>query len=440
MLREKKSWRVWSLFLVTVLSVSVRAAVPKALVPVLDDQTVMVIHLNVTTAEIDALADEILDMIQTHVGDAGLTAFKGDVDEMRSRFNQQLLTLQQNGGQEAYIVCSQCDFPVPFIAIPVKSGSQVEKLIEHLKDFTGTGVELLSSDLIVAGEPQTLARLKQLSPQSYIPIMPAFASAGSADLEVMLAPNADQRRIFTEMLPEVPLASGRIPVQSLIDNLQWGLIQVNTPPELSLRVTLESQDSTQAKVLQEAIKESYATIAQHSKVKSLMPRAQEILAELIPGQDKNRLALSVDRSKADHLMKDFVAPSLLSVRKIAMRHKCASKLNGLAKAMLIYGNDYEDELPLKWDDLKLVEVTDEWMTCPMVKTKGSYIYRGAGLSFKDPLYMVIIHDKKGNHSDGRNVVFLDSHIEWVTEDRFQELIQADNKWRRENDLPEIPPQ
>jgi prepilin-type processing-associated H-X9-DG protein len=54
--------------------------------------------------------------------------------------------------------------------------------------------------------------------------------------------------------------------------------------------------------------------------------------------------------------------------------------------------------------------------------------------------MITVYDKMGNHSDGRNVLFLDGHVEWVEEERFKELIKRDNDYRREKGLVVLPAQ
>ncbi|HPC96868.1 MAG TPA: hypothetical protein PLU87_18125 [Sedimentisphaerales bacterium] len=46
----------------------------------------------------------------------------------------------------------------------------------------------------------------------------------------------------------------------------------------------------------------------------------------------------------------------------------------------------------------------------------------------------------GNHEGGRNVLFVDSHVEWVTEERFAELIKQDNELRRKRGFAEKPAQ
>ena len=441
--QEKQWWVCGSLLMALVfLVVPVHAAVPQVLKPVLDDQTFMVIHFNVTTEKINALADDILNMIQTTVGNAGVAAFADDVIEMRSDINDQLKIFQQAGGREIYVVWSQYDFPVPFTVVPVTQGAQIQVLIDHLRTFNSrTEAELLRPDLIIAGPAQTLLRVKSLSQQPDVPIAAAFERAGSSDIEVMVTPNADQRRIVMEMMPEIPLASGTIDAQALVNNLQWGVLRFNTPPEMSLQVLLESQDQAHSRALQTALQQTYTVFGQQENIRSLMPHIDGVLAQLTPKQEGQRLTLNVDQAAADTMMKNFIAPSLLGIHREAARWSCGTNLSTLGKAMLIYSNDYADALPLKWDDFKLAEVPDSLMICPAVKTKGSYIYRGAGLTTSASPDLVIIYDKKGNHGDeGRNVLFLDSRVEWVTEKRFQELIRQDNQWRREHDLPEIPPQ
>jgi prepilin-type N-terminal cleavage/methylation domain-containing protein len=45
------------------------------------------------------------------------------------------------------------------------------------------------------------------------------------------------------------------------------------------------------------------------------------------------------------LLMGILMPALAKVRQIAFRMVCGTNLSGLGKAMLIYANDYEDELP-----------------------------------------------------------------------------------------------
>ena len=45
------------------------------------------------------------------------------------------------------------------------------------------------------------------------------------------------------------------------------------------------------------------------------------------------------------LLMGILMPALARVRQLAFRLTCGTNLAGIGKAMLIYANDYEDELP-----------------------------------------------------------------------------------------------
>jgi prepilin-type processing-associated H-X9-DG protein len=53
--------------------------------------------------------------------------------------------------------------------------------------------------------------------------------------------------------------------------------------------------------------------------------------------------------------------------------------------------------------------------------------------------MITVYETAGNHgADGRNVLFLDTHVVWMTEEQFREAIEKDNEYRREKGLPVLP--
>ena len=77
------------------------------------------------------------------------------------------------------------------------------------------------------------------------------------------------------------------------------------------------------------------------------------------------------------------------------------------------------------------------LICPGVGEKDSYGYCGDGLDCSCEPDLMIVYDKKGNHSEPyRNVLFLDSHVEWIPEARFQSLATKVNAVRKEHRLKE----
>jgi len=96
----------------------------------------------------------------------------------------------------------------------------------------------------------------------------------------------------------------------------------------------------------------------------------------------------------------------------------ASWLSDLGKYVLLYAGEHEDRLPDSLEELRDYAESDEnyqWMI-------NDVEYLGAGLTCADPISLVIAYDKTLQAAGkGTNVLFLDSHIEYVEPERFPTL-------------------
>ncbi len=139
------------------------------------------------------------------------------------------------------------------------------------------------------------------------------------------------------------------------------------------------------------------------------------------------------------LMLGIMMPALARTRQIAFRMVCGTNMSALGKAMLIYSNDYDDiPIPAKWCDLLIehADVNPSVFHCKGA-TEGPCNYAmnknieklDAGRATSDMVLLFETHpgwNQSGgpeilttdNHQgDGCNVLFIDSHVEFVkTED------------------------
>ena len=60
-----------------------------------------------------------------------------------------------------------------------------------------------------------------------------------------------------------------------------------------------------------------------------------------------------------------------------------------------------------------------------------YTYRGVDLGGTSVNPDLITIYCRRDHSGGRNVLFVDSHVEWVTEEQFKKLVERDNLLHRQ---------
>ena len=142
----------------------------------------------------------------------------------------------------------------------------------------------------------------------------------------------------------------------------------------------------------------------------------------------------------------ILMPALSQTKRIAQRVVCATNIQGLSTAMIVYMNDYDEQFPApeRWCDLLIQEADVSPMSfrCPL-DPEGTF-----GYAINENLYklepgevppqmvmlfeadlgrngvggsedLVIRHDELNNH--GYNVAFADGHVDFITEDRIASL-------------------
>ena len=415
--------------------------------PCIDDQTFAVVHLDVEKLDLDAFVNQVLSLINEHAGSDTAKQEQENLKNFQAMAGARLNDLQKAGGRDIFLVFSMYDFPYFFVAVPIPSASDQARLHQQIqkitKDFNVGDIELHVSDgLILVGLKRTITRLKTTSTVRSQALAAGFKACANTTVQVVLFPSSDQRRILGEMLPQIPSESGNIRLTTLSKDLHWAALGFNGPPSISLNVTIQSPNAEGADRMLTFIKNLYALAGQYNEARPLIPELDQVLKLLTPRKHGKRLLLHVDSTTMDSIINDFVAPSMLKAHAKVARYPCGSNLKSIGRALLMYSNDNKDKFPPDLETLitKTYIRTNKMLICPATKLRDSYIYRGASITTSDIPMMIMVYEKSSNHGGGRNVLFLDSHAEWVPEERFGELIKRDNEYRREKGLPVLPAQ
>ena len=396
--------------------------------PCIDDQTFAVAHLDVTKLDLDAFVDKVSSMVSKHAGPEIVKDVQEGLKDFRAEAGVDLSDLLEAGGRDIFAVFSMYDFPYFFVAVPVPSGSDPARLHQQVlkltEDFDVGDIDTPVTDrLILMGLKRTITRLKTASPARSQALEESLEACADRTVQIVVFPSHDQRRILAEMLPPIPAEPDKIQLATLGEDLQWAALGLDGPPSISLNMTIQSPSAEGADRLLTCIKSLYAWAGRYNEVRPLIPELDQILKRLTPRSQGKRLLLQIDSAAADSLIVDFVAPSLRIARANARRH------------------DYNDQFPPDLETLiSKAEMPARGLVCPASESRESYIYRGATITTSDTPWMITVYEKLSNHGDGRNVLFLDSHVEWVPEERFQELIKRDNDYRREKGFPVLPAQ
>jgi prepilin-type processing-associated H-X9-DG protein len=416
--------------------------------PCIDDQTFAVVHLDVEKVDIDAYVSKFLSLVNGHGGPDIAKQEQDNLKNYQAIAGAKLNDLLKAGCRDVFAVFSMYDFPYFFIAVPIHSAGDQTKLYEQIQkiaqNFKIGDIELYVSDrLILVGLKRTITRLKTVSPVLSQTLAAGFQACANTTAQVVLFPNSDQRRILSEMLPQIPSESGNIKLTTVSEDLQWAALGFNGPPSISLNITVQSPNAEGAERLLKFIKNLYALAGQNSEVREFMPKIDQLLKLLTPRKRDKRLLLQIDSTTADSIINEFLDPSLTQARTHARRIACASNLKGIGMALMMYSNDHKDKFPPDLETLvakTYLRENKRMLICPASKLRESYIYRGATITVKDTPWMITVYENQSNHGGGRNVLFLDGHTDWVTEERFQELIKRDNEYRRGKGLQVLPAQ
>jgi prepilin-type processing-associated H-X9-DG protein len=245
--------------------------------------------------------------------------------------------------------------------------------------------------------------------------------------------------ILGAMLPALAQWGIKIDGNAFSIGLQWAAIGIDLPPKPAIRLHIQAADASSAAALGRIVAAIWQRVGQIQSLKQTCPNLDASFAMLSPAVEGNASRFTLDEQQCTRLAADFFAPAGVQVREEFVNIACGTNLSGLGKALLIHANDYNDELPATLVTLKTTaEVTDRSLSCGCDREgKGGtpYVYRGADLDTSANPDMIIVYCSR-HHKGGRNVLFLDSHVEWVTEEQFQKLIEKDNLLRRQAHLPE----
>jgi hypothetical protein len=411
------------------------------LAPCVNEQTLAIAQIDVGGVNVDAILDWV---VETAPRSMDSQQVKEVTKRWRPLWEQRVARFQAAGGQTLYIAWGLDD---PLLAVPVTNRLKEPAMTDWLKETwqafcSGRTTSVRKDGLLITGSRGMMDRWQS---RARAELAQATANAGGAAIEVFVIPSMDSRRVLEAMLPVVIDQGMEAKGHPITAGLQWATIRIDLPPAPALRVAVASGDAASASALRGVLGTSLNLVGRIAALKQASTDLAEALGTLMPEVRGQGLQLALDKRQCNRLGSGFVTPGVFALRASILHQLCQTTLSGMGKAMLIYANDHEDKWPPRLETLvEKAEYSRSGLICPAMRHRPqyeSYVYRGVdtgGVSV-DP-ELIIVHDRAGNHEGGRHVLFADSHIDWVTETRFTELVARDNELRREQGFAEKPAQ
>jgi len=350
----------------------------EAIASFLEEGTIAVAHVDLTRFDVSAALGELADTIGLEGDD------RVRFTEAQTHASGIVAALKKAGATHVYATASLQDFESgwrPCILVPVKDGGDPRAVAAIMYSGdpkgptnreeaveVGRHINLLDCDVcepvgsvVLCGTERTVARLKKAKPTAQPGMNDAFDAAGDAAACLAFAPSADQRRVLTEMAPRLPeeLGGGS---GVLSNGLLWAVVSVQSSPNLSARLIIQSKDAESAERFQRLLVGARDMLSQivHQWHKPLEPGGPmtpheafrkwtgmnattfgEFLKLLTPHVEGSRLVLVLDeQNQGIAKLTRLLRLTVREASKPAQRTQCNHNLRHLAVAMWNFHDSY----------------------------------------------------------------------------------------------------
>jgi hypothetical protein len=275
--------------------------VAKIVAPLVDEQTVAVVHANLMSFDMATTIDLVA---------RGLELPEGVRDRLQVQFAPiQVVTqgLPETAAVDAILVISFADLAqLPFfLVLPVDKTTPAKAIALEARRSIGESWrrEVITEEIgetLVTGAPATLERLKKAKPVARPEIAAAFQAAGQSGLQFAIVPSAAMRKLAETLAPKLPERLGGGSTKAFTQGIVWAAVGIDLPPKaIAVRVVLQSADAEAATLVEAEIRKLFAAIGEFPQFKEAVPQFDELSKRLVPTASGDRLTLELTEENGE---------------------------------------------------------------------------------------------------------------------------------------------
>jgi hypothetical protein len=258
---------------------------------------------------------------------------------------------QKAGGREIFLVLNLDDLPQypPFAIVPLNEKSDARALGGLLVSARADGPDtrmpgeaaatpfetsVKLNNVLFAGAPDVLARVKGMTAAPRPEIAKAFAATGDTAAQFLFLPTDTSRRMINQLAPQLPLELGGQPSSVLTEGFLWGAVGVDSPPRMALKLIVQSQDAKSAEALQEMAANALSALVKQPQVRQTIPNIFQLTKLVTPEVKGDQLVLALD-AKNGGVAKilGLLKPAISQARGAAVQQQGRNNLKQIALAM-----------------------------------------------------------------------------------------------------------
>ncbi len=313
-----------------------RAAV---VAPFIDATTYGLVRVDLTRIK----AGPVMDLLERIVPE-----IRRERDAAESELSQFLDELTGAGFEEVYFTVNFAQLWPPgpvYTIVPVDEDCDVEALLESVsKRRPGHSVKDESrriGDVLVLTDPRMITLLDSIKPEERPGLEKVFEAAGDAVLQLLVVPPPHVAKVFEAMMPTLPEQIGGGSTEVFTRGIKWISVGVNTPPETSVRMVIQSEDRRAAEALCEKLANILQQVSRNQAVKKTYPKLEDAGRVLLPEVQGDRLTLALNDENGNlETLLSAIALPVDKARFSAARNRSANYLKQLGLAMHNYYDRY----------------------------------------------------------------------------------------------------
>ena len=412
----------------------------------MDPQAIGAIRVDLQRVDVEATWQKLVAMLQPTPRE------RESMGRDKDHIAQWVGDFRAAGGQELWLIftLARLDREPFYVVVPLRPGVKADVLATMLVakpsergpggsrpagkggPFSGFKAATLRG-AIVAAPPGLMEVLRGSQPVARPEAAAAIAAATPAACQVFWLPTKDMRRVIEETLTELPDELGGGPATVLTRGALWAVASMDGPPQMSLRIVVQSKDDNAAKALGELFPKAIRWAVHRMDLKIDPPQWDQLIRALTPKAVGPRLELALGGPQLDAVISDLLTPSLHKARAQARRALAMNQVRQLVTAVHVYAGDHQGQLPPRFEALARYVGGPEGLARLLVNprrpgVKVGFVYVRPAALLKDIARTdrtVMVYEAYDQWGDGICVGFVDGHVEFVADEaRFKKLLAA----------------
>lgn len=293
-------------------------AIAATIAPFVDEQTLAAVHI--APDRIDPA--ELARLVLPSRSEQEQREFQNEI----ARWKESCAKL---GAKEMFVLFSLADWnePIAYV-LPLTAGNSDPKAIRELLDpFVGKASleSTLQGKTFIAGSKLMVNHLKSIKAVARPELAAALEAAGDSDIQAVVIPTSDQRKVILELLPLASKWKGSDVLKPWIGGAKWAAVGASLTPKLTLQARVQAENNESAKSLADRVPDLLKLIGQELIEKSQDPFAGKLKVEVAESQPGAEAA-APDVAKA---LSAFVTTTI----EVTLQKRHANDLTKIAEAM-----------------------------------------------------------------------------------------------------------